>query len=218
MSTMLVVGSAPCLYDDVERALKLRPLASIMLVNGACTAIENAEHVLAGHEEKAEFFARERRRVFPNAPPWKLHACCRPARTGQYQQMFPSVTDWHPHEIGVGATSASKAAKLAFIMGFSEVILCGCPMNQPGYFEGEAQVPQHAACMRIGDHGDVKGIRGAVILGPTGKPGKVQETRIIRGYRDKFKQLADGEFKDRVFSMGGFTRDCLGEPPHSWGR
>src|ERR1700739_971912 len=73
MSTILVVGSAPCLYDDVEAALKLRPFASLMLVNGACPAFENAEHMLCGHEEKASFFVRERRRVFPNAPPIEVH-------------------------------------------------------------------------------------------------------------------------------------------------
>lgn len=198
---MLVVGSAPCLHDDVAQALKLRPFASLMLVNGACTAIEYAEHVLAGHEEKAEFFARERRARFPNAPPWRLHAACNLKRRDMYAGMFPSVTDWHPHETGVGATSASKAAKLGFILGFDEVILCGCPLDQPGYFPGEAKVPQHIACERIGDHGTSR----------IGIP--VQETRIIKGYRDKFKILADGEFKGKVWSMSGFTKQCLGLPP-----
>ena len=202
MNTMLVVGSAPCLYEDVERALKLRPLASLMLVNGACTAIENAEHVLAGHEEKAEFFARERRRVFPNAPPWKLHASSHSHRLACSRQLFPSVTDWHPHEIGVGATSASKAVKLAFILGATEVIMCGCPMDQPGYFPGEAKVPQHISCQRIGDHGIARGL---------GIP--VQETRIVKLYRSRFKELAETEFKGRVFSMSGFTREQLGSPP-----
>jgi hypothetical protein len=64
MNTMLVVGSAPCLYDDVAAALELRPLAEIFLINGACTAIENAEHMLAGHEEKSTFFAEARRKAF----------------------------------------------------------------------------------------------------------------------------------------------------------
>jgi hypothetical protein len=213
MNTWLVVGSAPCLFDDVAHALQLRPFATLMLVNGACTAIENAEHVLAGHEEKAEFFARARREKFPNAPPWRLHACAFPHRVACSKQLFPSVTDWHNHEIGVGATSASKAAKLAFILGATEVILCGCPMNQPGYFAGEGVgIPQHVACQRIGDHGLVKGIRGAEVFGGAGKPLPVQETRIIQGYRAKFKQLAEGEFKGRVFSMSGFTRECLGSP------
>ena len=60
METLLVIGSERCVYDNVERARKLRPLAELMLINGACSAFENAEHVLAGHEEKAEFFAEAR--------------------------------------------------------------------------------------------------------------------------------------------------------------
>lgn len=201
MRTILVVGSAPCLFEDVEQALKLRPFAALMLVNGACTAIENAEHVLAGHEEKAEFFARARRERFPNAAPWRLHAASHPHRLACSRQLFPSVTDWHPHEIGAGATSASKAAKLGFILGFDEVILCGCPMDQPGYFAGEAKVPQHINCQRIGDHGIAHGL---------GIP--VQETRIVKAYRSRFRELAAGEFKERVFSMSGYTRECLGAP------
>lgn len=197
---MLVVGSALCLFDDVKRALLIRPFASMMLVNGACTAFENAEHVLAGHEEKAEFFARERRERFPNATAWRLHACCHDHRRGMMSQMFPSVTDWWPHEKGAGATSASKAVKLCFELGATEVILCGCPLNEPGYFAGEAKVPQHIMCERIGDHG----------MSKIGIP--VQETRIVKSYRANFKLLAEGEFKGRVFSMSGFTRDCLGEP------
>lgn len=205
---MLVVGSAPCLYDDVERALKLRPLASLMLVNGACTAIENVEHMLCGHEEKAEFFVRERKRVFPNAPPIRVHGCCHPHRREMMKGMFPSVTDWHPHEMGAGATSASKAAKLAFVLGATEVILCGCPMNQPGYFAGEAKVPQHVMCARIGDHG-----KSFNLTKSNGEKMDVQDTRIIKGYRANMKLLAEGEFKGKVFSMSGFTRDCLGTPP-----
>ena len=202
MVTLLIVGSAPCLYEDVGRALQLRPFSAVLLVNGACTAIENAEHVLAGHEEKAEFFARERRERFPKAPPWRLHATTHPHRQKACREMFPSVTDWWPHEVGAGATSASKAAKLAFLLGFDEAILCGCPLDGSGYFPGEADVPQHVNCLRIGDSGMAYGMQVSV-----------QESRIIKGYRANFKALAEGEFKGRVFSMSGFTRDQLGEPP-----
>ena len=196
------MGSAPCLFEDVEDALALRPFASLMLVNGACTAIENAEHMLAGHEEKAEQFVRERNKAFPNALPIRVHASTHPHRLSTAKQMMPSVTDWWPHEVGVGATSASKAAKICFMLGATEVILCGCPMDQPGYFPGEAKVQQHRSCQRIGDHGIAFGL---------GIP--VQETRIVQGYRQKLKILADGEFKGKVFSMSGFTRKCLGAPP-----
>jgi hypothetical protein len=197
---MLVVGSAPCLFDDVKRALQLRPFASLMLVNGACTAFENAEHMLAGHEEKAEMFLRERRKVFPDTK-IRVHACCHAHRVDMHKQMFPSVTDWWPHEKGAGATSASKAAKICMeSLGATEVILCGCPLDQPGYFEGEAKVPQHIMCERVGNHG----------MSRVGIP--VQETRIIKAYRTRFKELAEGEFKGRVFSMSGYTRECLGSP------
>lgn len=214
--TMLVVGSAECLYADVERALQLRPLASLMLVNGACTAIENAEHVLAGHEEKAEFFAEARRAKFPNAPPWRLHGAGPTHRRSIYAKMCPSVTDWWPEETGVAATSASKAAKIGMLMGFKEIILCGCPMNQPGYFPGESEgIPQDVSCLRIGDGGEAK--RYATPHGGnySTKPGewmKVQETKIIRSYRERLSELAKTDFKGKVFSMSGFTRDCLGEP------
>ena len=173
-----------------------------MLVNGACTALEFAEHMLAGHEEKAEQFVRERKRAFPNAAPIEVHASTHAHRLATAKQLMPSVTRWWPHEVGVGATSASKAAKICFMLGATEVILCGCPMDQPGYFPGEAKVQQHRSCQRIGDHGIAFGL---------GIP--VQETRIVNGYREKMKILAQGEFKNRVFSMSGFTRAQLGAPP-----
>lgn len=201
MKTLLVVGSAPCLFEDTAKALQLRPFASLMLVNGACTAYETAEHVLAGHEEKAEFFARARRERFPNAPPWRLHATTHPHRQKLCREMFPSVTDWHPNECGVAATSASKAVKIGFLLGYDEAILCGCPMNGSGYFTGEADVPQHVNCLRIGDSGMAYGMQIPV-----------QEARIIKGYREKLKILAETEFKDRVFSMSGYSREVLGEP------
>lgn len=216
---MIVVGSAKCLYDDVERALKLRPLASLFLVNGACTAIENAEHVLAGHEEKAEEFAAARRAKFPSAQ-WRLHACTFPHRLALMRKMAPSVTDWHGQEMGVAATSASKAAKIAMAaLGATEVILAGCPMNGGGYFEGEAVVHHEASCQRIGSD-DITPPRGRIITPPhhgeystaPGAPMLVQEAKIIRLYRARLKELAQGEFKGKVFSMSGFTREQLGQP------
>jgi hypothetical protein len=218
-NTLLVVGSAPCLYDDVARAYELRPFASVMLINGAGTAIENAEHVLAGHEEKAEFFAAARRKVFPYAPPWRLHACTMPHRINEMKHMCPSVTDWWPIENGIGATSASRAAKIAkYRLGFSEVILCGSPLDDSGYFPGEGKgIPQDRSCVRVGDPCVLKGFvtphhTGEYSTQP-GMPMKAQETRIVRAYRTRFKQLAEGEFKGWVFSMSGFTREILGYPP-----
>ena len=216
---MLVVGSAPCLFEDLKEALKLRPFAEIMLINGACTAIERAEHMLAGHEEKAEFFAEARRKAFPNTP-IRIHACAHPHQLKHgIQQLCPSVTDWWPIEQGIGATSASRAAKIAkYRLGFDEVILCGSPLDDSGYFPGEGKgIPQSLSCVRVGDPGVLKGVitpphNGEYSTRP-GENMKAQETRIVKAYRTRFKELAEGEFKGWVFSMSGYTREVLGYPP-----
>lgn len=215
MRTMLVVGSAKCVYDDLERAMNLRPFASLMLVNGACQLIESAEHVLAGHEEKAEQFAAARRKKFPKAPPWKLHSCCVMRKVEEYKQTYPSVTDWWPHEVGQAAGSAGKAVKLSRILGFDEAILCGCPMNGGGYAVGESDdIPQSMNCLRIGDDGPARGYPKPGSLGREWM--QVQETRMVKGYRNHFKELSLGEFKTGVYSMSGFTRECVGEPPEDF--
>lgn len=178
-----------------------------MLINGACTLVENAEYVLAGHTEKAEQFAAARRKEFPNAPPWQLLATVLPRHQKEAEAMYPSVTQWFGPEMGVCATSASKGVKIGFALGFDEAILCGCPMDGSGYAFGEAEVPQSPNCLRVGDPGVVKHL-----FGFDGKNIKVQDTRIVRKYRESFKTLAETEFKGRVFSMSGFTRACCGEP------
>jgi hypothetical protein len=192
--TLLVVGSAPCVHEDIEKALKIRPLASVMLVNGACTLIENAEHVLSGHTDCAEAFAKQRRAKFPNAQPWRLHATIVSTYATYRPEQFPSVTDWWDKSYAKGATSAAKAATIGLLgLGFDEVILCGCPLQGTGYAEGEARSPVLGRCHRIGDP-------------------NAQHLRVIGGYRMKYERFAN-EFRGRVFSMSGFTRECSGAPP-----
>lgn len=190
--TLLVVGSAPCLFDDVERARKLRPAAQIMLVNGACTALEDAEHVLSGHSYKAEEFAAARNKKFPLAPPWRLHATITQKHLAGAGAVFPSVTDWWDKTYCHGATSIAKATDIGLRgLGFDEVILCGAPMDGSGYFPGEGT--RTIDCHRIGD------------------PAK-QQMRAIDGYRRKFRDTFAPKMKGRLFSMSGFTREIVGEP------
>lgn len=192
MSTLLVVGSAPCLFDDVQRALAIRPEAKIMLVNGACTALEHVDHILSGHTDQAETFAQQRRNKFPLALPWRLHATIKEAHRAHAATLFPSVTDWWDKSYCHGATSIAKGADIGFRgLGYDEVILCGAPMNGSGYFIGEAT--STANCHRIGDS-------------------TKQQHRSIDGYRRKFKEKFAPLYVGRLFSMSGFTRDVVGEP------
>lgn len=191
MQTLLVCGSAPCVHDDLSAALLLRPLATVMLVNGASTLVENADHVLSGHTEKAELFAAQRRKVFPNVKPWRLHATIKEAHRHEAKTVFPSVTDWWDKSYCTGATSIAKGAVIGLrALGFDEVVLCGAPMDGSGYAKGEAAVGHD--CHRVGDP-------------------LVQTRRVIEGYRIKYKKFAE-QYRDRVFSMSGFTMACSGAP------
>lgn len=230
MKAMLVIGSAPCLYDDVKRALDLRPFAEAILINGACAALEWPGHMLCGHEEKTTEFVRARENAFPKRLLPRVHATYprlsgpkpEASRIADYRRMFPQVSDWWPLEMGGHAGSAGKAINIAHAMGFEEAILCGCPMDGSGYFPGEGDgwnpakpsgggIKQGMNCLRIGDGGKARGYP---------KPGTggrewmdVQETRIVQGYRTHFAELAKTVFSSGVYSMSGFTKQCVGEPP-----
>jgi len=193
MTVLLVVGSSSGLYVDVAAAFEKFPTAEVMLVNGACTALEAAQHVLAGHTDKAEFFAKARSEAFPFALPWRLHATCTDKRP-VVKSEYPSVTDWWSQGYTSGATSAGKAALIGMAMGFEKIVLCGCPMDGSGYFPGESTgIPQLKACQRIGDAAK-------------------QQATTIRRYKRRMAELAKTTFRGKVFSMSGYTREILGPP------
>lgn len=191
MRVLLAVGSAPCLFDDVQAALALYPDASLMLINGAWTAYCHVEHLLAGHTSKSALFMAERLKRFPDAPAARVHATLSyPAQ----KQENPLVTDWWSQQYVTGATSAGKAARIGLALGYHRVVLCGCPLDpQVGYWSGEANVT-HDGCPRFDTPGNPR--------------------RVITRYRDKMAVLAKQEpFKSHLFSMSGYSRDVLGSPP-----
>lgn len=161
-----------------------------MLVNGACTVIEQADHMLAGHTTLVEEWVRARRDTYGWVP--RVHAGCLVRNRGQYNKQYPSVTDWWEN-VSSGATSAGKAALIGMRMGFERIILCGCPMDGGGYVTGEAVVPHDPGCLRVGLD-------------------KNKDKKIIRRYKERMAELAAGEFRGKVFSMSGFTREVLGAP------
>jgi hypothetical protein len=198
MKILLVVGSAPCLFQDVAAAKRLYPEAHTMTVNDSCGALPDIQHMLAGHTVKAEAFVAYRKEKFPDKPMPQVHANW--ARLEEAPKKdYPSVTMWHGGEVSSGASSAGKAIRIGFKLGYDRIILCGCPMNGGGYFnpseEDRLQKPfqRYGKCRRIGHD-------------------KEQSHRSIVGYRKKFAELAKTEWAGRVFSMSGWTRKILGAP------
>lgn len=191
----IVVGSAPCLHDDLKRALDLFPFAFVIAVNGACAEVEHADAIVAGHTSKAENFVAARLAAFPEGKPFEVWANWVSENRQNGKFLFPSVTRWFGAKVSTGATSAAKAARMALEQEYEPVILCGCPLDDSGYFPGESQKGKSIGhdCRRVGDP-------------------EQNDHRTILGYRNKFKKLAEKEFKGRVFSMSGNTRRWLGEP------
>lgn len=194
MRVLLVVGSAPCLHEDLAQAEFLYPDAEKMLVNGACIAVKDAEHMLCGHTGKSEMFIAAREKAFPGVP-IRVHANTILKHADDNRRLHLGVTDWWGAFASSGATSAGKAALIGIAMGFDRIILCGCPMDFSGYFPGESEVAkQEPHCHRIGDP-------------------RVVEAATIRRYRETMADYAKGQFAGKVYSMSGFTRDVLGGPP-----
>lgn len=197
MNPLIVVGSAPCLYEDFEAALSIYPTADVMLINEAAGALPEGDHILAGHTVKAELFAAYRREKFPDCRPFRVHANWTARKEPPPKAMYPSVTDWWGADVSSGATSAGKAIRIGLKLGYSPIVLCGCPMNGGGYFnESETarfDLPKFGKCRRVGFD-------------------KEQSHRTIVRYRETFKKLAETEWKGKVFSMSGYTRELLGAP------
>lgn len=189
--TLLVVGSAPCLHEDFEAAMRLRPDAHVLLINEAMGALALAHHLLAGHSDKADQFLSYRREKFPFAPPVPLHATWR-----EGMKMPACVTHRWAHGAD-GATSAWKAVRIGLLgMGYQEAILCGCPLEATGYFN-----PLETARFERSDDG--------------ARIGRDRDRTMYHVYRRRMAEHARGPLASRVFSMSGYTRDLFGAPEAS---
>lgn len=189
--TLLVLGSALRMADDLRHARSLRPGAHILGINEAGGGEEDMEHLLAGHTEKAQLFYDYRRKKFPHSPPVLVHA-----KTWADEKPYdPCITHlWR--NVACGATSAWVAVRIGKAMGYDEIILCGCPIDDSGYYnEPETGRFKHA-CKRLG-YGETRGENG-----------------MYHNYRASFQRHALREGKGQnVYSMSGFSMSLLGLPP-----
>ncbi len=126
---VLVCGNAWTLHDDLERARKLFPDAPCIAINGAAREVR-ALALYSWHPDRFkeagyEWIRRQQRRFGDG---FEVHG----ART--YHNM-PWVEYWWPETKKGGGGSAWGARKMAWLMGFDQVVLCGCPLI-PGPYVG----------------------------------------------------------------------------------
>lgn len=129
--TVLVCGFGPTLYGDLARVGKLRPGAPKIAVNNASTALK-ALAIFSQHYDsnKLGVWAKQQHKNF--GPECEVHAPGPIDRYDRNKAIYPYVNYFWPQAKGTG-TSAWAAAKLARMMGFTEIILCGVPLERGGY-------------------------------------------------------------------------------------
>ena len=111
---VLICGSADSLYDDIDNCH--RPGAALIGVNGAPV---RAMHRFSCHTKnlKAKGWVQPGELCHSiEAAPW-------------VDYVWPTVND-------VSGTSGWAAAKMALLMGYEEVILCGIPIDASPYTTG----------------------------------------------------------------------------------
>lgn len=118
------------MHDDLERARRLYPDAPAIAVNDAAREVEAialySRHPQRFAEPPYGWIARQARK-FGNG--FTVHGSNKAAHGD-----LPDVNFWWEDARGLGG-SAWGARKLAWLMGFDRVILCGCPLV-PGNYTG----------------------------------------------------------------------------------
>ena len=116
----IVAGNAWTFPDDLQRARKLFPDASIMAVNGAAREVK-AFALVSQHPQNftAAEWVRHQRRLFGGG--FTTHA----------PLPHPNVDYWW--DVRLAGGSAWVARKIASLMGFHPVVLVGCPMMSGNY-------------------------------------------------------------------------------------
>ena len=118
--TLLVVGTAPCVMDDLTTARALRTNRIVMAVNFASGLIP-ADMIFSFHAELMDTFRALQAKFGPR---FTTHS----DTARGIKRAYPAV-DYFWNGLHVGATSGIGAAHVGLLMGFREVILCGCPLN-----------------------------------------------------------------------------------------
>lgn len=122
-----MAGNAFCLHDDLARAWEIYPDAPVIAVNGASRET-NAIALYSSHPERMVQhgfeWLRHQRRLFGETT---VHASA-------FVPDCPHVEYWWEDARGAGG-SAWGARKLAWLLGFDPVVLCGCPLD-PGPYVG----------------------------------------------------------------------------------
>lgn len=113
-----VVGTHPCVHDDIAAAAKIFPGADVCVINDAADLIV-AQHLATAHPEKLDQFLEKQ----PEIP--EIHSRSKMKRPGARENEFI----W---ELNTGGGSGLFAVAVMLSIGYELVVMCGCPMSGGG--------------------------------------------------------------------------------------
>ena len=182
----LVVGTAPCVHEDVEEALLAYPDATICAVNEA-GALLPADYLVTCHGDKIEQFLELQENAFgifgDDNPMPELHM----------KDISEATTERPAYrwQISIGAGSAPFAAAIMALIGYELVIFCGCPMDGGGGYAMET----HKGTDIDPRFGDLD-----------------QSHQLVRTWKDQLYHMKQDhpDLCDRFRSMSGFTKHIFG--------
>jgi hypothetical protein len=127
---VLVCGNAFSLHDDLARARAIFGSdAPVIAVNQADIP---AFALFSCHSSKMEPWIATRRRHFPGVE-FTVHATGKGEKLKAVRLACPWVDYWWSTVAKGGGTSSWGARKMAKLMGFDLVILCGAPLDHGTY-------------------------------------------------------------------------------------
>lgn len=174
--SVLITGLAPCLMQDWEEARKHRPNSEVILVNYSCTELVG-DYLFTLHPEQV----KEMRRVALQKDLIVLSTSNR--HNEKYAPFENDVDYWLPGDKFNGATSAYAAARAAVWLGYEEVILVGCPLD-------ENSRKYYGKYKRAWEY----------------------RPRQIHDYANKLAEYHDRFDDSKIRSMSGMTKRILGAP------
>ena len=190
--TLLVLGSAEGWLCDLQWAVQHYPTHKIAAV-GHAAGLSRADYVVSDHYEVHEELRRLQDEIGGNG--YTTHA----TYTAKAKH-YPAVDHWwnwpRPN-----CTSMWTAVRIGIYTGFKCIILCGCPLDF-GNIQHPSQIKK--------DGNDWPPPRDLKLHKPMAGWDTTEE--ILQQFRMWFVSQCL-EFKGRVFSMSGFTKDVLGMPP-----
>lgn len=187
VGNLLILGGGRCVWGDYEKARIFFDLTGynngsyeIMCVNDIATQFkaEPIHHAVSLHKGilSAVMPMRKEKAMFE--------------RVLRHSNADASNVDVNWAISNVGGTSGLFAVKIALVMGYMKIILCGIPMDCSGHYFDPVDSELNQAA-------------------------QFKDKSVLSPWRDAAQV---DEFRERVRSMSGRTAGFLGEPTQEWAR